>query len=210
MKFYVGDTLFHIHDLGEFDFLNLAKGQFYKKADNNSIMEVYQQVKDSKHLNFDVIHFETPDYKKTCEKLSKKHFKVIVAAGGLIENEGKILFIFRNGKWDLPKGKAEKGESAEETALREVFEECGVKVKINSLLANIWHTYPHKNKEILKCTIWYKMQSLDNSEQSPQHEEGIEKIEWLSLEQIPEKIYPNTYASIIETLKIYLDKKTSN
>ena len=207
MKFYVGDTLFHIHDLGKFDFSDLVEGQFYKEADNHSIMEVYHQVKNGKHLNFDVIHFETTKYKKTCEKLTKKHFKVILAAGGVIENEGKVLFIFRNQKWDLPKGKAEKGETEEETALREVLEECGVKVKINTLLARIWHTYTHKNKEVLKCTIWYKMQSLDSSEQSPQHEEGIEKIEWLSPEQIPEKIYPNTYASIIETLKIYLDEK---
>jgi len=207
MKFYVDDTLFHIHDLGEYDFSKLKEGQFYQNANKSLIVEIYNQIKKSEHLNFDVIHFEAPEYKKTCKKLSKKHFKVIIAAGGVIENEGKILFIFRNGKWDLPKGKAEEGESTEETALREVFEECGVKVKINSLLASIWHTYTHKNKEVLKCTFWYKMQNLDSSQEAPQHEEGIEKIEWLTPDQIPEKIYPNTYASIIETLKIYLDKK---
>ena len=208
MKFYVGDTLFHIHDLGAYDFSKVEEEQFYKNADYDLIVSVYHKVKNDELSKFEIIHFEAPEYKKNCEKLSKKHFKVIVAAGGVIENEaGEILFIFRNGKWDLPKGKAEEGESAEETALREVFEECGVKVKINALLASIWHTYTHKSKEVLKCTFWYTMQNLDNSAQMPQLEEGIEKIAWLSQNEIPEKIYPNTYASIIETLHIYLNKK---
>lgn len=54
-------------------------------------------------------------------------YKNIEAAGGLVlRSDGHFLGIFRLGKWDLPKGKAEKGESMETTALREVEEECGI------------------------------------------------------------------------------------
>ena len=66
------------------------------------------------------------DIKKVWKRF-KKPFKDVRAAGGLVENsEGAFLFIFRNGKWDLPKGKMEKGEKKKETALREVEEECGI------------------------------------------------------------------------------------
>src|SRR6476661_1663707 len=51
---------------------------------------------------------------KNFEKLKKdffKHFTFIEAAGGIVQNDRKdLLFIFRRGKWDLPKGKMEKGE----------------------------------------------------------------------------------------------------
>ncbi len=65
------------------------------------------------------------------EKLKKaffKLFKPVTAAGGLVENEkGEVLLIFRRGKWDLPKGKLDPGETIEQCAVREVEEETGLK-----------------------------------------------------------------------------------
>lgn len=207
MKFYVGATLFHIHDIDEYDFSELKSGQYYKNIKARFVFEKYHEVKEKENLDSDTIHFVPTKYKKTCRKIENKYFKKITAAGGVIESEGKLLFIFRRGKWDLPKGKHDEGESIEQTALREVLEECAVKTEIKSMIGEIIHTYTHKNKEILKSTFWYKMQSLDKSKQTPETEEGIEKIEWLSPEEIPEKIYPNTYASIIEVLEIYFGRK---
>ena len=51
-------------------------------------------------------------------KVFKSKIKVIFASGGIVKNDNnQILFIYRRGKWDLPKGKAEKGESIRETKL---------------------------------------------------------------------------------------------
>ena len=67
-----------------------------------------------------------PDEKEILKTLKTK-LPVQKAGGGLVFNKNnEVLFIFRNGKWDLPKGGIEKGEEIEYTALREVEEETGV------------------------------------------------------------------------------------
>ena len=67
-----------------------------------------------------------PNEKEIMKKLKTK-MPVQKAGGGLVYNQkGEVLFIFRNGKWDLPKGGIEIGEDIEYTALREVEEETGV------------------------------------------------------------------------------------
>ena len=80
------------------------------------------------------------------EELKKAFFKkftIVQAAGGMVKNEkNETLLIFRRGKWDLPKGKLDKGESLEECAVREVEEETGLKnVKLVSPLIITYHTY---------------------------------------------------------------------
>ena len=130
-----------------------------------------------------------------------KCFKVIEAAGGVVKNfESKILFIHRLGVWDLPKGKAEKGESIEETALREVEEECSITpLTITKALEPTYHTYWLKSKLILKKTYWFEMKYDGNDIPKPQEEEDISLAEWLSNNNL-DKVYQNTYPSILEVL----------
>ncbi|MDG1262225.1 MAG: NUDIX domain-containing protein [Flavobacteriales bacterium] len=131
----------------------------------------------------------------------KTKFKVIEAAGGLVRNpKGELLFIYRNDKWDLPKGKLEKGESIEDCAVREVAEECGIKppTRGNKLLTT-YHTYEHKGKKILKPTYWYDMQSDGNEELVPQLDEGITEVRWIQPRQLNE-VLENTYPSIIDVI----------
>ena len=111
----------------------------------------------------------------------QSHFKTVEAAGGLVQNEnGDWLFIHRNGMWDLPKGKLEKGESIEACAMREVAEECGIATPtIIRPLSTTYHTYVIKGQRILKPTYWYLMKSMDNSELVPQTEEGITQVKWI-------------------------------
>ena len=132
------------------------------------------------------------------------HYVLIEAAGGLVENEkGEKLFIFRNGKWDLPKGKAEYDETPDVTALREVEEECGLKnLKLKNEIKKTYHTYHEKGRSILKVTHWYKMEVEGNQDLVPQLEEGITKVEWLNDEEIRSVVFPNTYSSIRELLTI--------
>ena len=108
------------------------------------------------------------------------------------------------GKWDLPKGKVEKGEEIKVAAIREVEEECGIS-EINLLdeLPATYHTYYHKGKDILKKTHWFKMQYNGNSITVPQLEEGITAVEWIAPNNI-QKVVDNTYASVVDVLEVGL------
>jgi 8-oxo-dGTP pyrophosphatase MutT (NUDIX family) len=125
------------------------------------------------------------------------HFDVIEAAGGIVENdEKKYLFIYRNGKWDLPKGKMEKGESPDETAIREVKEECGIQnIKIEHFLLDTYHLFTENKKKRLKITHWYKMSEQEKSPLIPQTEEGIERVEWLDIKNDDLPLH-NSYENI--------------
>ena len=127
---------------------------------------------------------------------------MIEAAGGLVFNkEEQILMIFRNGKWDLPKGKLEEGENKKQCAIREVEEECGiVGLDIIDKLLETYHTYNLSGKEILKRTYWYKMNTDFDGELIPQIEEGITKVSWVDKGKISEKL-KNSYGSISDVLE---------
>ena len=130
------------------------------------------------------------------------NYKLIEAAGGLVENQkSEWLFIYRNGMWDLPKGKLEKGESIEECAVREVAEECGIEEPtIVKPLSPTFHTYELKGQRILKKTHWYLMKSVDNSKLVPQTEEGIVEVKWVSRERA-EELAGSSFGSIKEVIQ---------
>lgn len=137
-----------------------------------------------------------------------KNFKVIVAAGGLVLNNKKeLLFIFRGNKWDLPKGRIEKGEAIEETAIREVEEECGIKnLTIKCKLLVTYHLFLIKNKYRLKETHWYLMHSDYTGTLLPQTEEGITKVVFKTADDIS-TLFKNTYSNIKLVYKAYLNTK---
>jgi len=127
--------------------------------------------------------------------------KYIEAAGGLVEKDNQFLFIKRNGKWDIPKGKIEKGESIKKAAVREIEEECGlIKPKIKTHLINTWHTYEMNGKLYLKRTYWFWLtEGEKQSKLIPQGEEGITKVKYLPISKF-KKIKKNTYQSIIDVI----------
>ncbi len=140
-------------------------------------------------------------FSETVDEIWKRFiskYVLIEAAGGLVKNkDGKFLFIFRNGKWDLPKGKAEYDETPEMTALREVEEECGLKnLKIEKELTRTFHTYKEKGKLILKKTHWYLMTISEEQKLVPQTDEGITEVKWVAENRIEREVLVNTYASI--------------
>lgn len=127
-------------------------------------------------------------------------FKNIEASGGLVVNpNGQYLMIYRLGKWDLPKGKNDPGESASEAALREVSEETGLhNISIVKELKPTYHTYLMKNEWVLKKTNWFLMSSSDASEKLiPQTSEDISQALWVDVSEIPEKL-KNTYPSVVD------------
>ena len=147
----------------------------------------------------DSITLATQDYEDAVS-LIKSKFRIIQAAGGVVHREDKTLMIYRFDKWDLPKGKIEKGESSAEGAKREVEEECNVKVEISEKLCTTWHTYVQGGKDILKKTSWYLMDCLDDSKMKPQRNEGIEDVKWMNSEQVDIALY-SSYRSIQHVYK---------
>src|SRR5690554_1731698 len=154
--------------------------QIYKIYMNQSALIItdFSPIKDHSFQDVDIQSF---DFENLYEKISKKddeiHFylqtsnpdaffrsllkqvKFIKAAGGLVKNEqNEYLFIKRLGKWDLPKGKLEEGENMKETAVREVEEECGIKVDVlGKKIKSTYHSYVMFGELIIKKTNWYEM-----------------------------------------------------
>ncbi|MDN6280398.1 MAG: NUDIX domain-containing protein [Psychroflexus sp.] len=151
-----------------------------------------------KVANGEIAHLHL--YHKKEEKLLKhlkKKLKVIIAGGGLVKNpQDEILFIYRNKKWDLPKGKAEKMETIEETSIREVEEETGVRnLEIKHLIDVTYHVLKRKGKFKLKETYWFEMATDFAGELIPQRDEGITKAKWKNKKKA-KKALKKSYANI--------------
>ena len=136
-----------------------------------------------------------------------KNFKIIEAAGGIVQNEKKeLLFIHRLGKWDLPKGKIEKGEKEEACALREVTEETGVKnVQLKKKVGETYHVYNEFGKRFLKISHWYYITCSSTQTLKPQTEENITEVKWVKTLDIKEPMR-NTYPSIKNILGRFFDE----
>jgi len=165
--------------------------------DRRSVGEMITQF-ESSGIHSYCICYEKPEAFFT---MFTSFYQIIEAAGGIVRHpSGKYLFIKRFGKWDLPKGKIEKGESPELAALREVREECGIaNLKIVSKLPSTYHTYRLEGNRILKKTLWFAMDYNDDLVTKPQTEEGITEATWLVPSQF-DMVLENTYRSIAELI----------
>jgi len=154
-----------------------------------------------------IIHSEDfKTLKKDCQSL----YKTILASGGLVLNEeGEIMFIFRRGFWDLPKGKIELKEKKKKAAIREVSEETGIiDLIIAGKIGVSNHSYKNKSgKRILKVSHWYLMNTY-KQKATPQTEEDIVKAEWMTLEKFYSEERP-VFSSILEILDLYQMKLSS-
>ncbi|MCH1472119.1 MAG: NUDIX domain-containing protein [Flavobacteriaceae bacterium] len=132
----------------------------------------------------------------------KSKLSVVQAGGGLVRNQsGKMLFIFRKGKWDLPKGKIDKGESLEEGAKREVKEETGVKkLQLNGLAGVTYHIFKRNDKYQLKETYWFNMTTTYTGKLKPELQEDITKAKWKGPKKTA-KALENSYGNIKHLLK---------
>jgi 8-oxo-dGTP pyrophosphatase MutT (NUDIX family) len=144
------------------------------------------------------------------DKLKKalfKNFTLIEAAGGIVLNSKKeLLFIYRLGKWDLPKGKIEKKETEEGAAIREVEEETGVShLKLKKKIGETYHTYNAFGKHFLKTTHWFYMTCSGDQVLTPQTEENITEIKWVKTKDIKEPM-ADTYPSIKDILTKFFDE----
>ncbi len=178
-----------------------------KPGDSKDLWEVFYRFVTQK--NQDVLGLVSDDPGRTFRAFSL-NFRYLEAAGGVVKNPmGDLLFIFRLGKWDLPKGKTDRGEYPEQTAIREVDEECGVsKLRIIQELHPTFHVYPIRDGHwALKKTHWFEMSAGRWQQTRPQTEEYIEKVEWKSPYEL-NSVLDNTYQSLKDLISSF--SKSSN
>ena len=167
-----------------------------------SASQIIKALKSSKNSKVFLYH---KDINKLW-KVFKKKFPVIEAAGGLVErSDNKLLFIFRNNKWDLPKGGVEKKELIIDAARREVIEETGVAdIIVHNQLSETYHIFKKGKRFRLKKTYWFKMSTTFMGKTNPQVEEGIERTEWVPKDKIQDILndaFENIRMIVLEVLK---------
>ena len=168
----------------------------------SSVTQIIKALKSSKNSRVFLYH---KDMNKLWKGFKKK-FPIVEAAGGLVRRtDNKLLFIFRNNKWDLPKGGVEKKELIIDAAKREVTEETGVAdIIVEKKISETYHIFKKGKRFRLKKTYWFKMSTTYMGKTNPQTEEGIEKTKWVSnknIEDILNDAFENIRIIVLEVLK---------
>lgn len=114
-----------------------------------------------------------------------------VSAGGVVYRKAGVQLEFlmiedRYGKWTLPKGKQESGESVEETALREIREETGIDGRIVSRLTTVNYQFDHPERGKVDKEVHYFLVEHTAGVETPQLEE-IKQLEWLTADRVRER-----------------------
>ena len=181
-----------------------------ENADSFTVSDIQIWFRDFVQKNEPEIHL-THVSPKDFFAIFKAAFLNIDAAGGVVLNrDGKLLFIFRNGVWDLPKGKVDEGETTPETAIREVEEECGISgLQIVKKLSSTYHIFQSAYKKtkgqwIFKETFWYEMNYTGAHTGIPQQEEGIAEVRWFAKNEL-EEVLANTYENLKQIINFYRD-----
>ena len=170
----------------------------------NEALGVLLNFLDSKvPTNLFSLYLTVTDYDGIKDFLRQK-FKVVKAAGGLVRKKEKFLMIYRMKKWDLPKGKIEKGEKNRKAAAREVEEECNVTVKVDSKICTTWHTYTMNKRAMIKKTKWYSMDVVDDSKMRPDPSEDIEETRWMNGKEVYHAL-EHSYKSIAYVFEQYYE-----
>lgn len=204
----------HIYDVvlngrsDNIDSKKLIDDVLVEDATQSQVQALINMMHEKKFKDLDSVTFLVlPGTYETIKAAVKSQFKVVKAGGGIVEKDGKILLIYRKGKWDLPKGKLEKKEGKKEGALREVEEECNIKAKLGQEITHTWHTYILNGKKHLKKTYWYRMDCEDDSQMKPQLEESITEVRWMD-ERDTRQAMVNSYRSIRHVIKRYYSLST--
>ena len=194
-QIYINHTALIITETTENSLLNSQKVDY----EGFQFNRFYQQIKDNPSPERYLL--VTKDPKKLFKEI-RYSLRYIKAAGGLVRNEeNKYLFIFRKGKWDLPKGKIDEGEKTKVAAVREVEEECGIKVtSVDGKLCKTYHIYVMNGEVILKKTAWYRMHANNQPVLIPQLEEDITEARWLAPEEFT-IVKQNTYPLILDVIE---------
>jgi ADP-ribose pyrophosphatase YjhB (NUDIX family) len=169
-----------------------------KYANQNELKQFIDNFEQKQYLKTAFIYYH--DTGKLLDNFCR-HFQYIEAAGGVVIHDDEFLAIERLGVYDLPKGKAEKGEDPLTTAVREIEEECNItSLKMQHQLAPTFHTYHEDGIAKLKKTHWFSFTIDKKQMPTPQTSENITSAFWMKMADI-DKFTANSYASIGEVMR---------
>jgi len=123
---------------------------------------------------------------------AKKPFKFEFSAGGIVfkKEDGSIFILLtqhsQHRGWSFPKGWIEKGESKEETALREVKEEGGVEAKIVSEAPPAEYFFVSEEARVKKKVYYYLMEYLSGDPKD--HDWEMIDAAWIPLDEVSDKL----------------------
>lgn len=202
-KIYFGDAPLFLTDELDAEMQEIMHhddGVYMDELSNPAIKSMIHEMKNPQHHAGVFYHTNLDELKR----VFWKQFTIIKAAGGLVKNDkAELLMIFRRGKWDLPKGKLDDGETLETCAVREVEEETGIRnTTLEQPFATTYHVYDEFGKHILKESYWYTMKSPGNQLPVAQAEEQITDIEWASKTKASE-LLSNTYPLVKDLIALY-------
>ena len=185
----------------------LIDNVFVKNASSDQLDNLLKIMSSNKLKRLNSITFSLSNYEEAI-RIVKKKFSIVKAAGGVVQRDDKTIMIYRLKKWDLPKGKLDKKEKMKQAAVREVEEECNIKVEIGPKICNTWHTYTRNGKRVLKKTGWYQMKCLDDSAMKPQTSENIEDVRWMNEKEL-NKALTKSYRSVRHVFQMLKKKSQS-
>ena len=148
--------------------------------DDSNIPECFHQLEKGQNV---IVECYQP--LREIVKYCMSNYRYVKAAGGVVvtPNEKRLL-IYRNERWDLPKGKVEAGETLKIAAMREVEEEAGIhNLSIDNLLTKTYHIFNLYGGWHLKQTSWFMMRIPEEQTIVAQEEEGITSGEWVTPEE---------------------------
>ena len=104
--------------------------------------------------------------------------EVLAAGGVLVRDDGRVAVVHRPryDDWSLPKGKLDAGESFEDGALREVWEETGVRGRIRAELESVEYV-DRKGRD--KLVRWYRM-DVDGEPDEFVPNDEVDELRWLT------------------------------
>ncbi len=159
-----------------------TNNSIFIESKSSNYTKIINALKSKKN---EFVYFYNSDPNKLLKHF-EECFSIIEASGGMVVNQNnEYLLIFRNNKWDLPKGHLKKNELNLEGASREVIEETGVKnLSPISILPSTYHFVKRNKSYKLKKTTWFLFHSSFTGELNPQSIEGIIKAEWKTKKEI--------------------------
>lgn len=173
--------------------------EFLRTDDIAKLLQIFE-ISDS-------IEIISEDFEKVFDHFCS-FFITVEAAGGVVaDSEGRVAMIHRRGRWDLPKGHRDAGESLAECAAREIEEECGLsQLTVDKELCSTLHIYDTYGRWELKRTTWFAVRALGSTATTPQADEDIALVEWCPIDEAMRRAEHESYPTIAQVMHEYRNK----